>query len=550
MPLPLYMASRVPKDTGDTLAEAWQMAWDGHAVLHQPLHFFDSNQFYPEENTRAYVDGLIGYLPASLIGTGPRAAIVRLNVVFLFAYALAFIGAFLLARELGVRRTAAVVAGAAFAYAPYRLEHDAELNILSSGGIPLALFLGLRGYRRGNAKLVLAAWLVAAWQVSLSFNLALPFAYSMGVITVLVAASWVRRRWSVPRSVVLATVAGAVALVLIDGLISIPYLEVSREFGARTPQQVAFYSAGPRAFIAASPANFLWGAATAGMRSHLSWEQEQTLFPGVAILALSLFGVFSRAYPRALRFGLTGGAVVAAWLSLGFPLHGSALEWPYRLLYDYVPGWNGVRVPERIWIVAMLCLALLAGMGTASLLGSAPPSRRRVALAILLAGVVLVEGSGFHFGHSGSPIHLGLDGPGYKYIGGPPTAQVPPEPPGEHGLPGPQVHLPLQVGELSSPRVTFWSIDGFPKIATGIGSEGPLFYGKLITDMRGFPDLRSVRALRTLGYRLVVLHPDYVENTVWAHAAERPIRGLGLTRQVRRNVIVYWLGKAQPAAAG
>jgi hypothetical protein len=70
---------------------------------------------------------------------------VPANVMFLFAYALAFVAAYLLARELGVGRAAAVVAGVAFPYAPYRLEHDGQLNILSSGGIPLALFLGLRG---------------------------------------------------------------------------------------------------------------------------------------------------------------------------------------------------------------------------------------------------------------------------------------------------------------------------------------------------------------------------------------------------------------------
>src|SRR2546426_6812086 len=105
----------------------------------------------------------MGYAPAGLIGNGPVAAIARHNVLFLFAYALALVGGYLLARELGVGRAGAAVAGAAFAYAPYRLEHDAELNILSSGGIPLALALGLRGYRRRRPWLVFSAWVVAAW---------------------------------------------------------------------------------------------------------------------------------------------------------------------------------------------------------------------------------------------------------------------------------------------------------------------------------------------------------------------------------------------------
>jgi len=67
--------------------------------------------------------------------------LTRYNLLFLQAYALAFAGAGLLARELGARPAAAAVAGAAFAWAPWRMSHNGHLNILSTGAIPLALFL-------------------------------------------------------------------------------------------------------------------------------------------------------------------------------------------------------------------------------------------------------------------------------------------------------------------------------------------------------------------------------------------------------------------------
>src|SRR3989442_815734 len=100
---------------------------------------------------------------------GPATPITRREVllVALAACALCFCGAWLLARELGAGRAGAAVAGAAFAYAPWRLEQDGHLHVISSGGIPLALFLFIRGYRRDRAGLVLAGWLVAAWQLSL-----------------------------------------------------------------------------------------------------------------------------------------------------------------------------------------------------------------------------------------------------------------------------------------------------------------------------------------------------------------------------------------------
>ena len=49
--------------------------------------------------------------------------------------------------------------------------------MISSGGLPLALFLLLRGYRRGSRGLVLAGWLVSAWQISLGFTLGMQYAY-------------------------------------------------------------------------------------------------------------------------------------------------------------------------------------------------------------------------------------------------------------------------------------------------------------------------------------------------------------------------------------
>ncbi len=84
---------------------------------------------------------------------------------------------YLLARELGLRWIGAATAAAAFAYAPYRVTEAGHFQVISSGGLALGLFLLLRGYRRDSRKLVLAGWLVSAWQVSLGFTLGLQFTY-------------------------------------------------------------------------------------------------------------------------------------------------------------------------------------------------------------------------------------------------------------------------------------------------------------------------------------------------------------------------------------
>src|SRR3954463_1585832 len=398
-PLPLVLGRDVPRDLGDPLPQAWQVAWDGHALTHQPLDFFQANVFWPLKNSLAFSDALVGYAPFGLIGSGPHAAVVRYDLLFLFAYALAFFGAYLLARELGAGRIGGVVAGAAFAYAPWRLEQDGHLHVLSSGGVPLALALLVRGYRRGSGRLVLAGWLVAAWQLSLGFSLGLQLAYLLLVLAVLALALGFRP----PRATLIAPLGGGLAFVLVAVLLSRPYLEVGRDHpeSKRTPDRVAAASGWPRMYIATPGANTVWSRATEGQRRHLTSVPEQTLFPGLAIVALAVACLGLGGFTRRLRWWLAGGVLLCAWLALGF--HDGSFPWPYELAYKWLPGWESSRTPGRLNTLTSLGLALLAGGGASVLAPRVRRPRARAALGVVLVGAVLVEGAGFS--SEGGPAH-------------------------------------------------------------------------------------------------------------------------------------------------
>ena len=169
-PLLINLGSVVPRDIGDPLAEAWQPAWGGHALIHQPLHFFDANRFWPLRDSLAFGDALIGYAQTGIIGTGPHAAMVRYDLLFLFAYALAFFGAYLLAREVGLSPAGAAIAGAAFAFAPYRLEQDGHLQVLHRDD-PVGLLLVLLEARHQCGLLVEEAAPLGAVLVDLGVRL-------------------------------------------------------------------------------------------------------------------------------------------------------------------------------------------------------------------------------------------------------------------------------------------------------------------------------------------------------------------------------------------
>ncbi len=604
-PLILHMSTRIAPDLGDPVRTAWQVAWVGHAMLHDPLHIFDSNAFYPHPLSLAFSDSLLGYGPAAFFGSGTVATLVRYNLIFLWIWSFCFVGAYLLARELGLRRLGASAAGLAFAYAPYRVTEAGHFQVISSGGVAFGLFLLLRGYRRGSRKLVLAGWLVSAWQISLGFTLGLQYAYLLAVLAVIAAVYWWRGRltpgpaWQdesqplpqarpggrivarehhdatpqpgrragrgvrgalIPRRLLAVTLIGVAAVGAVTVYEARPYLRVAALYptAKRTLKEVETYSAGPAALLGASSENRVWGSLTSGMRAKVNSKNESVFFPGGLILVLALIGLAAGAYTRRLRLSLLLGIVVCSILALGLGLTGAG--YPYRLLYDYAPGWDGVRVPGRIFTLATLMYALLAGAGAQVLVGrvAAWAKRRRreglpasarvtkVALPALglpaLAGAVLLVGIlGEGAGHLGHPV-----------VPQPASAEI--------GLPGPLIDLPTD-GALD--RVwQYFSTDGFPQIANGESTFDIPAEDDLRGGMNGFPDKASVEKLRYYGIRTVVLHtvlpkglpPEqgwvFPEPPDPAVNARKPIAGLGITRRQVGSVVIYEIGPGPKALHG
>src|SRR5271166_3220852 len=478
------------------------------------------------------------------------------------------------------------------------------------GGLPLALFLLLRGYRRSSRGLVLAGWLVSAWQISLGFTLGMQYAYLLLVLALLAVYAWWRGRLEpsrraaglegegagaaearaeearaeedgvdleqetvssaaaeraaeraarrraqakrggtpsrgplIPRHLLVVTVIGIAVLGAVTVYQSVPYLKVASDYptAKRTIKEVKNYSAGPAALLAASSENRVWGAATAGARAHVHSKNESVFFPGGLILVLAivgLAGVGGALLTRRLRIGLALGIVVVSILALGMGLTGAG--YPYRWVYDYAPGWNGVRVPGRIFTLATLFYALLAGAGAAqlaALAGRWGERRQLRGLAPLLGAVLAIAIVGEGAGHLGHPV-------------------VPQPARAEIGLPGPLLDLPT---DGAADRVwQYFSTDGFYEIPVGNSTFDFPAVDDLRGGMSGFPDRASVEKLRYYGIRTVVLHlhmpklPGIVgyalaEPPNPAAAAAKPIAGLGITRERVGSLVIYRIGPG-PAA--
>ena len=519
-PAAAHPASTVPGDLGDPLYQAWQLAWGGHALLHQPLHVFDANILYPLKNTLAFSDSLLGYAPLGLVGSGVGAALVRYNVAYLLAYTLAFAGTYVLARQLGCGRWSAAVAGLAFAYAPWRYAHDGHLNILSSGGIPLALACLARGHGYPNRRplrpaWVVAGWAVAAWQLTIGFGLGLQFSYLVGIVVVATVVTWlVRGRPALPRRLVAADAGGLALFLLVGALLSGPYVAAvdAHPEARRSQADVALFSPPAKAFFVAPAESRFWGPATETTRASLASPPEQSLFPGATVLVLALVGLVAGAFPLRRRLVLGGSALVLTAFAMGTRFAGGRAT--YLLLFEHAPGWQGVRTPGRLFTLVSLALCLLAATGADRLLRLVRHRAASTALGLVLVLLVAVEG--------------------LNTVGTPSPGQLPA---GWSGVRGPVLQLPSDY--FSDYAAMLWSTEGLPQIVNGTAGFTPRELDALRAQTAGFPDAPSVAALRAIGVRSVLLDTTRVGGTPWQDAAARPVDGLGIGRREVGSTVLF-----------
>ena len=153
----------VASDPGDPILNASILWWDATTWPFSQA-WWNAPHYYPSEGIAAFTESLVGLTPTSapvLWATGNP--ILAYNLAFFLTWPLSAFAAYLLVRFLTRRDDAAVVAGLAFAFSPYRVAELAHIQVLAFYGMPIAL-LGLHGYLEERR----ACWL---WAFALSWIL-------------------------------------------------------------------------------------------------------------------------------------------------------------------------------------------------------------------------------------------------------------------------------------------------------------------------------------------------------------------------------------------
>jgi hypothetical protein len=375
-PLPLHLANRFTHDPGDPLLVTYLIWWNAHAI---PLTktWWDAPFFWPMPDALALTEHLAGLspftTPVQWLGGSPLLAY---NLVLIASTWWTLLATHALVRRLTGDTVAAACAAVAFAFAPYRIAQMGHLQLYACWGMPLCL-LAMHAYHEDGRRRWLAVFGVS-WLL-----LALTNAYSLFFFPLLLAA-WAA--WFTPwRTAARRTLALAAAWVLCS-LPLLPllfhYYQAQQRLGVgRTRGEMMFYSAGWREFFSAAPNLLFW-------KTPEPSTTEGYLFPGLTVSVLVAAALLRPARDRVFWFYVLG-AVTTAWFCTGPSATGlslASLLHPYDLLL-WLPGFNGIRVPPRFFMITALCLAVAAGLAVARF--RAPRRWRALMTTAVFAGLIV-----------------------------------------------------------------------------------------------------------------------------------------------------------------
>ena len=223
--------------------------------------------------------------------------------------------------------------------------------------------------------------------------------------------------------------------------------------------------------------------------------------------------------------------LAAMWLSLGPSPHALGrpvnLFGPYQLFYEFVPGFDGLRVPARFGMIVVLMLSVLGGYGAEVL------SRRRGGALVLsvLAALFLTESVTLPFTVNGVSPLPDLATPEARVYR---PARAPAV---YHAVPRdtPVVLAELPLGQQDYDlRAMFYSLVHHARLLNGYSGFFPPHYGRLalaLSDVPRHPD-PAWSALRDFGTTHVLIHeaawPDNqgpnTTSTLVAHGAKEIFR--------------------------
>lgn len=496
-------------DPGDPPLNAAILAWDVRALTRAPAHLFDAPWFYPDRNTLACSEHLLGNVPLAapaLLATGNP--LLASNLLLLLTPVLAGWGAFLLIRHWTGNTPAALLSAFLLAFSPYRCAHLSHLQLFTTQWLPFVLLFLDRWLRERRWR---------DWAgLLVFFNLQFLCSYYVGLflaltLTLLVVGYVLVRLAPLDRRLLGQLALWLVVTGAINLPLALPYERLNQAQGLeRSLGEGVRYAARPVSYLTALPSSLLYGQLTAPLRQRADFTIEHALFLGLVtwgLVAVAVVSAARRGGGRRRVAVLASALLVLLVLSLG-PLwpqvvEGRHLSLPYRLLFEFVPGFSGLRVPARLVTMVSFLAAVLAGVGAARLL----PAHRRLGMLGAVALIVLFLAEVGPQWHAGGLLPTRAELPAvYRWLCE--------QPPGQVVMEFPVSEDCMLWPYLDAPRMYFGAYH-HQRLVNGYSGFLPRRYRATLRACQGFPDLASRNHLGRLGVRYVVVRAASYEAGEW-----------------------------------
>lgn len=495
-PLPVRAGEVLLGDYPDSHLFVWTLGWLAHALADRPLAIFEANIFYPLHDTLAFSENLIGsgLIAAPIIWlTGNH--LLAVNVVSLLSVPLCGVGAYVLARRLGLTAGGAFICGVIFAFSPARFFRIGQLHLTTVQWIPFTLAYLHSYLDRGRPADLKRAAGFFSLQALTSGHGAVFLTVAMAVIITHKVTTTLKvapLRWIKDLGVTgLLLLAPAVA-------VAVPYQLVQDQMGRG--RALEDWTVAGVSYIA-SPSRV--HQSIIGLFVPIARVTDVAhafLFPGYLPILLAIVAiVVSRRQEVAIRTSTVTYALllVAGLLLIAGPPLGI---WP--LVY-WLPGFNFIRVPSRFVILTVLALAVLGAIGFERIHNRLPQQRQAV-FTVAVAALLLIEFATVPL--AVTPFSLRPPA-AERWLADQPVPFVVAEVPNS-GAPREQTAYMLH------------SMAHWQKTIHGYSGYEPPGHTALYAAMKGFPDPRSLSELRAFRVTYVVVHKDRYASERWP-AVER-----------------------------
>lgn len=493
-PVSMHPATTLLADNPDTHLFLWTIAWAAHALVAQPLSFFDANIYFPYSGTLAYSENLLGsgLLAAPIIWLTGNL-VLALNFVQLVSCVLCGLGAYVLARRVGISSAGAVLSGMVFLAAPPRFFRIGQLHLTAVQWVPFALaylHTYLDGGRRRDLRIAVGFFTLQALTsghgaIFLGVSMLALLVYRVALGEPLAIAKRLRD-FGVTGLVLLAPLAWLFA----------PYRAAQTEVGLK--RSLENWLPTPSSYLA-TPSHLHQYLRALFTDTNFNDTAGAWLFPGITVLifaAMALLPSSTLGEDWRARLRRNSGvfyvllALLAVWLFLPPPLG----LWPY--VYA-LPGMNFIRVPSRFMILAMLALGVAMGAGFDRLIGLSRAGLRTAAAVavgvLLIAEYASMPLATVPFAVEIPAIDRWLDTLPKPFA----IAEVPVPSPGDLGA-----------HERQQTMAMLHSTAHWQKTVHGYSGIRPALHQRLNLELTAFPDETSLRSLRELGVRYVVVHEE------------------------------------------